>query len=154
MYLIIISKFFLKGWKLRLATATCGLRMQDPHQRYSVSMDEHTVLSSVRANIFCLLTKYSIIYNCGLYLLPFQFARTHFYRKDESRHIAKNTVSTLGFLMCVFFLTYRCYQIWVIRSINLSWEIIFPELSVRDSCLLQNLVIYFLSWLFVFVFCF
>lgn len=100
-------------------------------------------LLSVRANIFCLLTKYSIIYNCGLYLLPFQFARTRFYRNDESCHIAENTVSTLGFLMCVFFLTYRCYQIWVIRSINLSWEMVFPELSVRDSCLFQNLDIYF-----------
>lgn len=149
MYLIFISKFFLKSWKLRHATATYGLRMKDPHPRYSVSMDEHTVCSltgfllSVRANIFCLLTKYSIIYNCGLYLLPFQFARTHFYRKDESCHIAENTVSTLGFLICVFFLTYRCYQIWVIRSINLSWEIVFPELSVRDSCLLQNLDTYF-----------
>lgn len=139
MYLILISKFlFLKSWKLRFAIATYGLCIQDTHQWYSVSMDEHTVLTSVliyccffllsvRANIFCLLIKYSIIYNCGLYLLPFQFARTHFYRNDESCHIAENTVSTLGFLMCVFFLTYRCYQIWVIRSINLSWKICFSR---------------------------
>lgn len=82
----------------------------------------------------CWLTKHGIIYNCLCSLSASLLKCTNsFYRKMNPCQIAENTACILGVLMCFFFLTFKCYQTWVIKSLKLSWEII------KDSWLLQRL---------------